>query len=35
MKRILEQFEDQEFKKLLKAKVDMTWHDFIMQLAKK
>jgi len=35
MKRILEQFEDQEFKKLLKTKGDMTWHDFIMQLAKK
>jgi hypothetical protein len=26
------EFEDAEFQLLLKAKADMTWHDFIMLL---
>ena len=32
MRHINEAFEEKEYKKLLKAKGDMTWHDFIMQL---
>lgn len=33
MKRIMEVFEDKEFKRLQKAKGNKTWHDFIMGLA--
>jgi len=35
MKRINEVFTDEEFKKLKEAKRKKTWHDFILELAKK
>lgn len=36
MKNIYETFSDEEFERLQKAKekAEMTWHDFIMKLAK-
>ena len=33
MKTLNEPFEDKEWKRLVKAKGELTWHDFIMQLA--
>jgi len=35
MKSINVTFEDAEYEKLLKAKNDLSWHDFIMELVKK
>jgi len=35
MKAINVHFEDGEFKKLVKIKKDMSWHDFIMYLVEK
>jgi len=35
MKSISVTFEDKEFKDLLKAKGELSWHDFIMQLVEK
>ena len=35
MKTISVYFEDKEFEKLVKIKGNMTWHDFILTLAKK
>lgn len=32
MKTINETFADEEHKALVKAKGDLTWHDFIMKL---
>lgn len=34
MKSINVYFEDNEFEKLIKAKGDQSWHDFIMKLVK-
>jgi len=34
MKTINVHFEDKEFKKLLKAKGNKSWHDFILELVK-
>ena len=34
MKSITVYFEDKEFKKLIKSKDTMTWHDFILTLVK-
>lgn len=33
MKKINVYFEDKEFEALKKVKNDLSWHDFIMQLA--
>jgi len=33
MKSIYETFTDSEFKKLIRAKGNTNWHDFIMELA--
>ena len=35
MKTINVTFEDQEYEKLLKAKEEKSWHDFILELTKK
>lgn len=35
MKTINETFEDEEYKKLIKAKGDLNWREFILQLTKK
>ena len=35
VKSIYETFEDAEYKQLRKAKGKKTWHDFIMQLARR
>jgi len=34
MKHIRITFEDGEMERLMKAKGDKTWHDFVMELAK-
>lgn len=34
MKRLLIIVEDEEYKKLKKAKEKMTWHDFLLSLVK-
>lgn len=33
MKRLLIIVEDKEYEKLIKAKGEKTWHDFLMSLA--
>jgi hypothetical protein len=35
LKQINVTFEDEEFEELLKRKAELSWHDFIMGLAKK
>lgn len=32
MKQINVYFEDREYEELLKVKIDLSWHDFIMKL---